>query len=106
MKYYAGDLIIENGVVIYPFDIEDILEIKYSLERDKYVVKLDTEVDIEVLCEISEQEYLGSFNDVHIEPEPEKPTELEILKQQMQRQDELLEELLFEILPSLMGGDA
>ncbi len=64
---------------------------------------------IEVVSEALNQNIIPSeslnIGDSYITPEPEEPVnEIELLKQKMIEQDNVIEELLFEIIPLLMEG--
>lgn len=109
MKYIKiVNLIQQEGICDYKgLDIDKFISGKqvYDIEQGNiaYIItNEDNYVPHNDLIEINEQLYIQHKLD--IENRPRALTEMELLHQKTAEQDRVIEELMFVILPEMMGG--
>lgn len=61
-------------------------------------IEIPEHSDIQVL---TEEEYVSFTNEIKNRPQP--PTEMELLQAKLAQQDAVIEELMFDIIPNLLG---
>ncbi|QUH18926.1 hypothetical protein [Alkaliphilus sp. B6464] len=77
----------------------------YFNNHTEILVKTIEEVipEHEDITILTEQQYADWADEIKNQPKP--PTEIELLENRIAEQDKVIEELMFEIVPSLIGGE-
>lgn len=84
MNHYCKFKISQDGAdIIYPFDTDLIFEIKYNNNFTECVAKVAMAIEIEGVDEITEEEFLSTFNYESVPQEPPQPTEIEMLGEEI-----------------------
>jgi hypothetical protein len=107
----ATNSIFPNGLPDISLDMKNVIDLHGRTESDYDVLRLHDFEDAEVVAKTFTHEYTVQNGEIVFgelksipEPEPQPPTEIELLQKKVEAQEQVIEELMFIIIPELSGG--